>query len=949
MGASWKDRSGPVSRAQAHAPGQLAQSAYLAIGRETELSVLGEIFKPEGSTRSLVITGEPGIGKTTLWQSGVARARRAGLRVLAARPSGAETELSFAALTDLLDGIEIERMAGIPAPQRRALEVALLRADAVAGGPGAAVPAEPRAIDAGLVSALRALGSTGAVLVAVDDAQWLDSATSDALTFAARRVGDQRVGFLLCRRSGDKTELERALRPAEVRVLQVPALSIGAIHRLLSERLGLSLSRRLLRSVYETSRGNPLFALELGRMLAGRDGADDLPALPLPDALDDLFGPRVLEFSGPLRRALLAAALSPGVPRPQLEQVADPLAVADALAEGLMDVDSGRVYTAHPLLAAALVRHSSARSRRDLHFALAHVVSGQPLRAQHLALASVRPDADVAAIVDAAAAAAFDRGARHDAVRLGEQALRLTPEGAPERAGRLLALARYLNSVGALQRMTDLLAPNLDSFSPGLARAQAWLLLADGGDVLTTDEVLRRLGLAIAECPADAGVRATVLARKAHLAAVGRVEGIAAAEQWAHDALAAAKDTGSETEWMALAALAWARVLRGRPVTDLTGRFARLPGADFFAADWYSPNPPAATRLIWRGEADAARAALTGLLSIADDQGDAASCTMLGFVLCDLDLRTGQLDSAQRFLDEFGGSDRDVMLSPNYEYSRALLAAERGDPGEADRWAAETIAKARAAGIGWDRLAASRAAGMAALLAGEPDRAARVLGAVWEHLLGHGVADPGAFPVSPDLVEALVMAGDIGEARAVTGKLREQARAQQHPWGLATAVRCAAVIRLTTAYDEQAASDLAAAAADLGRLGLAFDRARCLLWLGRAGRRYRRWGLARRCLGEAVVAFDQMGSAGWAVLTRSDLSRTGARQPVPEGELSPAETRVAELAAGGLSNKQIASRLFVSVHTVELHLSHTYAKLGVRSRAQLAARMSSGPGPAPPT
>jgi DNA-binding CsgD family transcriptional regulator/tetratricopeptide (TPR) repeat protein len=946
VGASREERLGP-ERAEARAPGQPAQSAYSVIGREIELSVLDEILGPEGATRSLVITGEPGIGKTTLWQSGVARARRAGLRVLAAGPSGAEAQLSFAALMDLLDGIEIERMTGIPAPLCRALEVALLRADAAGGQLNAVVPAEPRAISAGLVTVLRALSSVGPVLVAIDDVQWLDSATSDALAFAARRVGDHRVGFLLCRRSGDKTELERALGPAELRALQVSALSLGAIHRLLSVRLGLSLSRRLLRSVYETSRGNPLFALELGRMLADRDGVDDLSELSLPDALDDLFGPRVLEFPRRLRRALLAAALSPGVPRPQLEQVADPFAVADALAEGLLYVDSERVYTAHPLLAAAAVRHSSARSRRDLHFALASVVTGQPLRARHLALASLRPDADVAAVVVAAAATAFDRGARHDAVKLGEQALRLTPEGAPERAGRLLALARYLNSVGALQRMTDLLAPNLDSFSPGLARARAWLLLADGGDVLTTDEVLRRLDLAIAECPADAGVRATVLARKAHVAAAGRVEGIAAAEQWAQDALAAAKDAGPETEWIALGALAWARVLRGRPVTDLTGRFARLPGADLFAADWYSPNPPAATRLIWRGEADAARAMLTGLLSIADEQGDAASRTMLRFVLCDLELRAGQLDAAQHFLNEFGGSDRDVMLSPNYEYSRALLAAERGDPGEADRWVAETLDKAHAAGIGWDRLEASRASGMAALLTGEPDRAAPVLRAVWEHMLDHGVADPGAFPIAPDLVEALAEAGEIGEARAVTGRLREQAEAQEHPWGLATAARCTAVTRLASSYDESAANDLAVAADDFGRLGLAFDRARCLLWLGRAGRRSRRRGLARRCLSEAAVAFDRIGSAGWAERARSELSRIGARQPLPQGELSPAETSVAELAAGGLSNKEIASRLFVSVHTVELHLSHAYAKLGIRSRAQLAARMNSGTGPAP--
>jgi DNA-binding CsgD family transcriptional regulator len=161
------------------------------------------------------------------------------------------------------------------------------------------------------------------------------------------------------------------------------------------------------------------------------------------------------------------------------------------------------------------------------------------------------------------------------------------------------------------------------------------------------------------------------------------------------------------------------------------------------------------------------------------------------------------------------------------------------------------------------------------------------------------------------------------------------------PWGLVTAKRCGALIRLASAtYDENAAGQLVDAAAAYGELGLRFDRARSLLSLGRAQRRLKKWGAARRSLEQAAAAFDEIGSPGWADETRAELARVGARRPQPTGALTPAERRVAELAAGGSSNKEIARILFVTVHTVEVHLSHAYAKLGVRSRAQLARRLS---------
>jgi DNA-binding CsgD family transcriptional regulator len=277
-----------------------------------------------------------------------------------------------------------------------------------------------------------------------------------------------------------------------------------------------------------------------------------------------------------------------------------------------------------------------------------------------------------------------------------------------------------------------------------------------------------------------------------------------------------------------------------------------------------------------------------------------------------------------------------------YERCRALHAAGLGLPDEAARLADDAIERSEASGVGWDLLESLRARGITALLAHEPERAAESLRTVWEHTQREGVDEPGVFPVAPELVEALVELGEHDEALAVTTRLRKLSEEQAHPWGLATAKRCAALIELRdpAAY-EGAARELVDAAGAYGELGLRFDRARSLRSLGRAERRLKKWAAARRSLEQAAEAFDELGSTGWAEEVRAELERVGGRRPQRESELTPAERRVVELAANGASNKEIAQALFVSVHTVETHLTHSYAKLGVRSRAQLASRLAS--------
>ena len=909
------------------------------VGREPELKVLGEFVAGAASGAALVLKGSPGVGKTTLWQAGRDAALGRGVRVLSARPNSAETSLSFAGLADLLDGIEPVVLGGLPAPQRRGLEVALLRADP------AGEPAAPRAMAFGLLNLLRQLAASRPLLVAVDDLQWLDQPTAEMLAFAVRRLHGHSVRFLLAARGGSSSPVERALAQAGPQILEVGPLSIGAMRRMLSDRLGLALPRYVLRQVFETTLGYPLFALEVGRTLGERGVPALGQDLPVPDTVEELLGKRVSQLAGPVRRLLLALALGGDLDWHQLTTLAGPGGVEDALAAGVVVADGDRARAAHPLLAAAARKTSGPAECRACHLELAGVIAEGDRRARHLALGTPYPSERLASVIAAGAATAAVRGAARDAAELGEHALRMTPPGDGERVERMLRLAWYLERAGERQRVTDLLVPELSSLPAGGPRVRAWLLLSEGGAIRSYFDKGPYFDRALAECGSDPSLRAEVLARKALSTAAEGVERLAEAEAWAAQALRDATSAGPEVERLALRALGWSRCLRGRPVDDLCERFAAASAATSSVID--SPEPLAGLRLVWRGEVERARAILSEFLSVADERGEGVGYAWLRLNMCELELRTARWDAASRLLDEWGESDdQRSLITPTYQRCRALLAAGRGEAQAAEQWAVPALADAQARGYRWQVLEASRALGIAALVAHQPGDAVGWLRPAWQHTQDQGVEEPGAFPVAPDLVEALIGAGEPGEAAAVSARLGELAELHAHPWGLASAKRCDGVVRLCSGKrDDQAAAQMTEAAADFGRLGLPFDQARTLLALGRALRRAKRWGAARTALQEAETVFHGVGSPGWAAEAQSELARVGARRPSPSGELTPAEQHVAELAAEGRSNKEIARALHVTVSTVEAHLSHVYAKLDVRSRAQLASRLASASRP----
>lgn len=903
-----------------------ANTAVRAVGRERELEAMLELLGDGSSPHALVLTGEPGIGKTTLWETVIAAAANRGLRVLAARAGEAEARLSFVGLADLLDDVASDELAALPSPQRRALEIALLRAEPTGTPPG------EQAIALGFLNTLRALAARAPLLVAIDDAPWLDGASAAALAFAARRLGREPVSFIISRRQRSEAALEGALQP--ITRLEITGLSIGATARMLSDRLGLVVSRRVLQRVTELTGGNPLFALEVARTLADRDPLEIGDEIPVPATVDDLLGLRVTQLEATVRRLALAVALSGGLSAGDCSRFATDEQLSAAIDAGLLVDDGGQIRAAHPLVAAAIRGHSHESERRRIHAELAEAATNDEVAARHLALAADRPDAALASTVAAAAARAAGRGAVEDAVELAERALRLSPPESEERVAIVLALAGYLYRAGELRRLNTLLTEELSELPSGAARAKAHLLLSIAPASIAESEA--HLEQALAESAPDPLIRASVLAELAVNQAVVKLERLELAEAWALEALQLA---GGRGEAALVQALGWARILQGKAIDDLVGRTSSVRDGIGVAE---SLERLAGIRLAFRGHIAPARALFSELLAIADERGERWAADGIRHQLCELALRAGECTAASGHLDEMEKRLEGTPIGTSTHNPRlqAVLAAVRGMPGPAEHHAAKTLAGAQDTMVEWDRLEALRAHGIAELFAGRPVKAAERLRAVWEHTRREGVDDPGAFPVAVDLVEALVGSGGDEEASAVTARLAQLSHVQDHPWGLPSTLRCQALIDIAAGGDvEDASATLLEAASSYEQLGLRFDHARTLLALGRSQRRARRWAAARAALEEAAVVFEDCGAEGWGGEARAELARIGGRRPA-DGGLTPSERSVVDLAANGLANKEIAAALFVSVRTVETHLTHAYAKLGVRSRSQLARRLA---------
>ena len=339
--------------------------------------------------------------------------------------------------------------AKLPAPQRRALAIALLREEPEA-------PLDRGAVSAAFLTLLRERSRTGRVLLVVDDVQWLDRPTASALAFAIRRLRDEPVGLVLTLRSDGSGQvilgLDRALPPHRLQRITLGPLSLGALQAMLRARLGRSWPRPLLRRIHENSDGNPFFALEIARALE-RDSANPGSALPVPRDLEELLRARIDVLPASSRSALLVASVS-SQPTPDLVAAATGLDLAthDALAAaeraGVIEIRAGQVRFTHPLLASTVYAGASPDERRAAHRALADRATDPEERARHLALASEGPDASIAAALDDAARLARARGAPNSAAELAALAMRAHPtfrccgDRSPRRRDRRASLRR---------------------------------------------------------------------------------------------------------------------------------------------------------------------------------------------------------------------------------------------------------------------------------------------------------------------------------------------------------------------------------------------------------------------------------------------------------------------------------------------------------------------------
>src|SRR3954447_26824832 len=419
-------------------------------GRERELdSIHAFLDGPVEGPAGLVIEGEAGIGKSTVWLAAVAGARERGFLVLPSRPAEAERGLAHVGLGDLFEGVLDDVLAALSTPRRRALEVALLRAEAS----GDAV--DRRALAVAVRDVLHRLSESQPILVAIDDVQWLDPSSSNALSFALRRLVAKRVLVLLARRLLDRaepSELEHAFAAERgIERLPVGPLSVGALHLLLHDRFERPFARQTLLRIHERSGGNPFFALELVRVLDV--DADTLAPLPVPETLDELVRTRLAGLPAATREALgLAAAV--GTPSEsfleRLGVAAD--ALEPAVTARVVERDNGIVRFTHPLLSSALYRDLG-EQRRSVHARIAGIVDDGVVRARHLALSRDEPDAQIARELGDAATLAAGRGAAAAAAEIAEHALRLTPSDArDDRHRRALAAARAHRAAGEWTR-----------------------------------------------------------------------------------------------------------------------------------------------------------------------------------------------------------------------------------------------------------------------------------------------------------------------------------------------------------------------------------------------------------------------------------------------------------------------------------------------------------------
>jgi DNA-binding CsgD family transcriptional regulator len=885
-----------------------------------------------GTSRVLTLVGEAGIGKTALLDWAAAQA--GDMRVLRARGVQSEAYIPFAALFELLRPAlgDLDRL---PGPQAAALESAL-----------AIRPAEAHdrfAVGAATLSLLAAHAEPAPLAVLVDDVQWLDGSSADALRFALRRLVADPIAVVLAARDGEAPELE----DAGLATLRLDGLDVAAAQALLEQAApgtGAEAAARLHRQ----TGGNPLALLELARA--------PLPPMPLETpapatSVAEAYLRRVAVLPERTRAVLVLAAADDTRELATLARAADTLgldltALAPAERDGLVAVRSGTLEFRHPLTRSAIYADAAAEARRGAHRALADALPDAEAdrRAWHLALATLGPDERACSALEQAGARARERSAYDVASHAFERAAELAPTDARRATDRFAAAdTAWLGGLGGR----------------ALSLLDAAARLAKHPQLLVEIEHLRG-HIAIRQGPLDAarsilataadhaaahapGTAAILLAEAAEGAFfAGDAAGTRAYGE-AAEALAGA--AGGRAAFFARIAAGMGRILSGdgeagaalvrdavalQESTDLDGD-PRLPAWAAFGPLWLREEGIAdgvAERAVAAARARSALGTLPHLLThvgIAQMGGGRYAEAR------------ATLDEAVRLARETG--QRTILCEAVAR--TAWLDARCGRADASRRHAAEALDLARAVGAHVFEIWSLAALGELALVEGDAHEALARFDEQEAALARYGIGDPDVSP-APERVELNLRLGRDDVAAAAAEAFVAAAAAKQQPWALARADRCRALV---AADDDGWEAAFERALDTHARTPDTFERARTQLAYGARLRRAGRRIDAREQLRAAAAAFDALGALPWSEVARGELAASGERarrrDPSTLDDLTPQELQISLLLAGGKTTRQAAAALFLSPKTVEYHLRNAYRKLGVRSRQELAAALAS--------
>ncbi|EXG82393.1 helix-turn-helix transcriptional regulator [Cryptosporangium arvum] len=889
-------------------------------GREVELANIRRFLQSirhGGDMR--MVRGEPGVGKSALLAAAADLADAEGMRVLPANGSEFEAEISYSLLNQLLLPLYTD-MQKLPPALRDALTVAL----GFGSGPA---PAALLVCNAALML-LTTVAKKKPALLIVDDVQWVDRPSAVVLGFVARRVRGTPVGVIAASRTGTESFLDsRGLTE-----VTVDPLSDEASARLVDTRFP-ALTDRVRQRLLDLAQGNPLALLELPGSLT--DSTPPADVVPLSDRLQTIFATRIAGLPESTRLLLLLATFEGSGDLRTLRGLADlaPLAAADRAQLVRVNDAGGRIVFGHPLIQSAIVAMSTSEERQQAHQAIAAALPGDPeRRAWHLAAATVGPDEVVAAELEEAAHVVLRRGDAFGAVAALVRAAEMS--STPEDAARRLAEAAYTGAEAGVAGDATTLLADARSMSQGpagalhAANATALLMINGDGDVRTAHRLLagaietgehgwRADDQALDEAMHTLLLLSSFASSPDHWATFHRL--LARLQPEPGDLLSVLSRTFTDPVRTAAAAL-----------PDLEALIAALPGETDL------------TRIVRTGTASAHLSRLGDLrehswrLVRQGREGGAPQWQVSGLMhLCEDDYYTGRWDEVEELAAE-GERVADESGLPFLRWyfllNRAVVAAGRGRFGEAYDLADEITHWAAPRGVAAMLAVAHLPRTLAAAAAGDFEAAYR-----------HATTISPAGVLAPYAPTAMWVMLDVVEAAQRTGRTAE---ARAH----AEAMRTADVAALSTrmrliqhgvdalVLDDEAGDRLEQALADPATERWLFDSSRIRLVFAEKLRRRKEYSRAGTHLLAARTGFAAIGAEPWLDRTVGELRAAGHRPTAadrPPAALTTQEMEIANLAAAGLTNKQIAQRLYLSHRTVGAHLYRVFPKLGVTSRAGL--------------